>query len=103
MRKRVTVQGRTFELKANEYAELKAQLNVAPSKFVALGVGGKVVDEGDEVIEVERGPYGVRMVLRGPNATGGGWWYFGIDNYVIVTRKQYEALLKAGVAVEQDD
>ena len=81
MRKRVTVQGRTFELKANEYAELKAQLNVAPSKFVALGGGGQVVDEGDEVIEVERGPYGVRMVLRGPNATGGGWWYFGSDNY----------------------
>lgn len=95
MRKKIRIRDKNFMLTSTEVKDLLFQLQ-EPSKFVALGEYGQKVAEGNTVEYVTGGPDGVQ--LRFSEDPDNTWWFFGGDHYTIVTRPQYEALMKAGLA-----
>lgn len=99
----VNIRGSNFRLTKEEAADLKRQLARPSPWFVALNQSGYVVAEGPTVErgESESAPDGINLRLGGE--VGSGWWYFGSDQYVIVTEEQYNALIKAGLAYARSE
>lgn len=99
-KKMIRIRETTYTLTAAEIKNLKKQLD-DPSKFVALGMSGQVVAEGNKVVSLDHSADGVKMAFE--NDPENTWWFFGDDHYTIVTREQYEALVEAGLAQEKDE